>query len=134
MYENIELITKNRLGMIRINRPEVRNALNQDTLDDIVSALGRLSDNDEVGCVVFTGKGEKSFAAGADIKKLREKSAFDALNPNGMQNVYDLIENYDKPTIAAVNGFALGGGCELAMACDIRVASSNAKFGLPELT
>lgn len=132
-YEKIELVTKERLAYIVINRPEVRNALNKATLDEIVDALDVLSKNEEVGCVVFTGAGEKSFAAGADIQQLKEKSAQDALNPNGMQQVYDLVESYEKPTIAMINGYALGGGCELAMACDIRIASTNAKLGLPEL-
>ncbi|UOR11498.1 enoyl-CoA hydratase/isomerase family protein [Halobacillus amylolyticus] len=132
-FENIELTTKDQLAYITINRPEARNALNKETLDEMVEALGRVAEQEEVGAVVFTGKGEKSFAAGADIKQLTEKSALDALNPQGMQYVYDRIESYEKPTIAMINGYALGGGCELAMACDIRVASTNAKLGLPEL-
>jgi enoyl-CoA hydratase len=116
-----------------INRPEVRNALNKETMDEITGALEMVAQNEEIGCVLFTGKGDKSFAAGADISQLKEKTAHEALSPNGMQHVYDIIEGYEKPTIAMINGYALGGGCELAMACDIRVASTNAKFGLPEL-
>nr|WP_263327357.1 enoyl-CoA hydratase-related protein [Neobacillus sp. Marseille-Q6967] len=132
-YENIEINKKGRLAYIVINRPELRNALNKETLHEIVAALDQLNEDDTVGCVIFTGKGEKSFAAGADISQLRQKTALDVFKPGGMQEVYDRIEMYDKPTIAMVNGFALGGGCELALACDIRVASVNAKFGLPEL-
>ena len=122
----------NGLGIITINRPEVRNALHADVLNEMVQALELFRNDPEVRVVVFTGAGDKSFAAGADIAALREKTMVDALVP-GMQAVYNVVENYDKPVIAAINGFALGGGCELAMACDIRIASENAKFGLPEL-
>jgi enoyl-CoA hydratase len=132
-FKNIEITQKGKLCYITINRPELRNALNTETLQEITSALEILKADDSVGCIIFTGKGEKSFAAGADIGQLKEKSALDVFRPNGMQEIYDLIEMYDKPTIAMVNGFALGGGCELALSCDIRVASTNAKFGLPEL-
>lgn len=133
IYENIEINKKGRLAYVVINRPELRNALSKETLQDIVAALDELREDDTVGCVIFTGKGDKSFAAGADISQLRQKTALDVFRPGGMQEVYDQIEMYDKPTIAMVNGFSLGGGCELALACDIRVASVNAKFGLPEL-
>ena len=132
-YNNIKLDTKENLAYITINRPEVHNALNKETLNEIVNALGKLEHAKEIGCVIFTGAGEKSFAAGADINQLTEASAYEALKPDGMQQVYDMIENYEKPTIAMINGYALGGGCELAMACDIRIASTNAKMGLPEL-
>jgi len=132
-FENIEITKNGRLAYIVINRPELRNALNTETLQEIVAALNFLERDASVGCVVFTGKGEKSFAAGADISQLKEKNALDVFNPNGMSEVYDKIEMFDKPTIAMVNGFALGGGCELALACDIRIASTKAKFGLPEL-
>lgn len=131
-FQNIKVTTNEKLAFITINRPEVRNALNKDTLDEIVEALNVLNQDESVGCVVFTGAGEKSFAAGADIGQLREKNALDALT-GGMQKVYDIIEGFEKPTIAMINGFALGGGCELAMACDIRIASTNSKIGLPEL-
>jgi enoyl-CoA hydratase len=132
-YQNIEINRKGRLAYLIINRPELRNALNKETLQEMVAALNELREDDTVGVVVFTGKGGKSFAAGADISQLKHKTALDVFKPGAMQEVYDLIEVYDKPTIAMVNGFALGGGCELALACDIRVASVNAKFGLPEL-
>lgn len=132
-FENILVNTKEKITTITINRAEVRNAINKETLDEIIQALETLKNNDETGCIIFTGQGEKSFAAGADISQLQKKTAVDALEHNTMQKVYDYIEEYEKPTIAMVNGYALGGGCELAMACDIRVASENAKFGLPEL-
>ena len=132
-FENILVTVDGKLAVITINRQEVRNALNAETLKEIVIALKELENDDAVGCVIFTGKGEKSFAAGADIGQLIKKTSLDAFSKHGMQETYEIIENYSKPTIAMVNGFALGGGCELAMSCDIRIASSNAKFGLPEL-
>ncbi|WP_096188862.1 enoyl-CoA hydratase/isomerase family protein [Evansella halocellulosilytica] len=132
-YETIQIERSGQIAYIYIDRPEVRNALNKKTLDEMVDALHSLKIDDQVGCVVFSGSGDKSFAAGADIGQLQQKTMIDALKKGGMQQVYDEIENYEKPTIAMINGFALGGGCELAMACDIRIASTNAKFGLPEL-
>jgi enoyl-CoA hydratase len=132
-FVNIEIRKSNGLAYLVINRPELRNALNKETLNEMMEALEILSSDDETGCVVFTGSGERSFAAGADIGQLKSRTALDVFNRGGMQQVYDYIEAYDKPTIAMVNGYALGGGCELAMACDIRIASENAKFGLPEL-
>ncbi|PYZ92987.1 enoyl-CoA hydratase [Salipaludibacillus keqinensis] len=132
-YENILINTNDKLATITINRAEVRNAINKDTLDEILQALEEIKSNNEIECIIFTGQGDKSFAAGADISQLQKKTAIDALEHNTMQQMYDYIEGYGKPTIAMVNGYALGGGCELAMACDIRVASENAKFGLPEL-
>lgn len=132
-FANIEIRKSDGLAYLVINRPELRNALNKETLNEIMEALEILAADNETGCVVFTGSGDKSFAAGADIGQLQSRTALDVLNRGGMQQVYDYIEAYDKPTIAMVNGFALGGGCELAMACDIRIASENAKFGLPEL-
>lgn len=132
-YQNIEVELKDKLAFLIINRPEVRNALNQQTLNELKEALEYLRTEDQVGCVVITGAGDKSFAAGADIAQLKEKTLLDGLKAGGMQDFYNYVESYDKPTIAMINGFALGGGCELAMACDIRVAATNAKLGLPEL-
>jgi enoyl-CoA hydratase len=131
-YQNILLELKGPLGIVTINRPEVRNALDAQTVSEIRRALEELRQNEGVQVVIFTGAGEKSFAAGADISGLRNKTMLDALLP-GMQALYSELEEFEKPTIAAVNGYALGGGCELAMACDIRIASEKAKFGLPEL-
>ncbi|MEW9673550.1 enoyl-CoA hydratase/isomerase family protein [Ammoniphilus sp. 3BR4] len=131
-YQNLVVEQVERIGVIRINRPDVRNALDAQTLSEISQALDTLENEEEVGVIVITGAGEKSFAAGADIRQLREKQPLDALSP-GMSGLYRRIENSSKATIAAINGFALGGGCELAMACDIRIAADHAKFGLPEL-
>ena len=132
-YETILTAVEEGIGRITINRPDARNALNTQVLGDVRQALAEFRHDREVGVVVFTGAGERAFAAGADIGELRERTALDAL-ASVMQGVYDEIEAYEKPTIAAVNGLALGGGCELAMACDVRVASQNARFGLPEVT
>lgn len=120
-----------RIAVVTINRPEVRNALNYSVLDGIEAALDKLEADSDVGAVIFTGSGPKAFVAGADITQLRGYTLRDGLRAR-MQRLYDRIQDFEKPTIAAVNGFALGGGNELAMSCDIRVAASNARFGLPE--
>ncbi|MCF6094854.1 enoyl-CoA hydratase-related protein [Microaerobacter geothermalis] len=122
----------NGIGVIKINRPEVRNALHAETLKELEEAIDQFEKNDEVKVIVITGEGDKSFAAGADIKQLREREMLEALVP-GMQGTYKKVENCSKATIAAINGFALGGGCELALSCDIRIAADHAKIGLPEL-
>lgn len=132
-YQNILVKKSNQLAYIIINLPEQRNPLSMETLGEMKDALENLKNDQETNCIVFTGQGDKSFAAGADISQLQNRGPLDVFTPGGMQETYDYIEAYDKPTIAMVNGFALGGGCELAMACDIRIASDNAKFGLPEL-
>ncbi|BAQ09640.1 enoyl-CoA hydratase/isomerase [Bacillus sp. OxB-1] len=132
-YRNIIVEKKNKLAYLIINLPEQRNALSKETLDEMRNALEWLKEDDETHCVIFTGQGDTSFAAGADIKQLENRRPMDVFSVGSMQDVYDYIEAYDKPTVAMVNGFALGGGCELAMACDIRIASATAKFGLPEL-
>ncbi|BCU82586.1 3-hydroxybutyryl-CoA dehydratase [Polycladomyces abyssicola] len=124
--------TADGMGIITINRPEVRNALNSQVIREMREVLQEWRENDQVRLVVFTGAGERSFAAGADIAQLNRRTFQDGL-AGGLQGLYDEIEMYEKPTIAAVNGYALGGGCELAMACDLRIAQENAKFGLPEL-
>src|SRR5699024_4586338 len=113
-------------------RPEARNALDADTLTELERAMEEAESNEEVKVIVIQGAGEKVFAAGADIKQLREREPLGALI-RGMQGIYNKLEDSSKVTIAAVDGFALGGGCELALACDIRIATSQAKFGLPEL-
>lgn len=130
-FDTLSIEVRDGIGVITINRPDARNALNTQVLDELREALNAFREDEKVGVVVFTGAGEKSFAAGADISELRERTMFDALS-SYMQGVYNEIEGYEKPTIAAINGYALGGGCELAMACDIRIASENAKLGLPE--
>lgn len=120
------------IGWLTVNRTEVRNALDGPTIQELHTALQSLSHDPEVSVVVVTGAGERSFVSGADIKGLSEKTLLDALEP-GLQGLCTAIEHFDKPVIAAINGYALGGGCELAMACDIRVASAHAKLGQPEL-
>ncbi|MFJ8257132.1 enoyl-CoA hydratase/isomerase family protein [Peribacillus asahii] len=133
IYETIVVEREGNLAYIIINLPEVRNRLSKETLSEIVEALEELKNDREVGCVVFRGQGDKAFAAGADINQLNARQALDMLQAGGMQEVYDYIESYEKPTIAMINGVALGGGCELAMACDIRLIADHAKMGLPEL-
>ena len=133
IYENLLVEKGNQIGFIKINRPQVRNALNNETVTEILSAFEELENDKEIGVIVFTGVGEKAFAAGADINQLTKRKAMEAFKAGSMSDVYRRIENSKKATIAAINGFALGGGSELAMSCDIRMASENAKFGLPEL-
>ncbi|WP_143883266.1 enoyl-CoA hydratase-related protein [Chryseobacterium binzhouense] len=135
-YENILISKEERTAVITINRPESLNALNALTISEISSALDELQNDHEVRVIILTGSGEKSFVAGADIKEFsnfnQEKA--EELARNGQNSLFDKIENLNKPVIAAVNGFALGGGLELAMSCHIRYASENAKLGLPEVT
>ena len=118
-------------AVLTINRPEVRNAINSTVLGRISRALDDLADNDDAQIVIFTGAGDKAFVAGADINELAVRKPKDGLRA-AMQGVYEKVEQFHKPTIAAVNGYAFGGGHELALACDIRIASSNAQFALPE--
>jgi enoyl-CoA hydratase/carnithine racemase len=130
-YETLTIEVADHLAVITINRPDVRNALSRQVLAELRLALAQLREADDVGIVAFAGAGEKAFVAGADITQLCTYDLHTGLDAE-MQHTFDEIEDFPKPTIAAVNGFALGGGCELAMACDIRIASMNARFGLPE--
>ncbi|MGD8189424.1 enoyl-CoA hydratase/isomerase family protein [Brevibacillus ginsengisoli] len=132
IHNNILVEKEGAMGIIKINRPNVRNALDRDTVAEMRQRFHELENDETVRVIVFTGAGNKSFAAGADINQVANYQPFDALS-SVMASFYQEIENCHKVTIAAVNGYALGGGCELAMACDIRIASENAKFGLPEL-
>ena len=133
-YEN--LLTENRDGIfwITINRPDKLNALNRLTLDELEQVVMEIEDQDSVLAVVVTGSGEKAFVAGADIGELNSLGPVEAkeFSLRG-QGIFNRLERLSKPVVAAVNGFALGGGCELAMACHLRVASSNAVFGQPEV-
>ncbi|MXS71392.1 enoyl-CoA hydratase [Flavobacteriaceae bacterium W22] len=135
-YENILISKEERTAVITINRPESLNALNALTISEISSVLDELQNDHEVRVIILTGSGEKSFVAGADIKEFSNFNQEEAeeLARNGQNSLFDKIENLNKPVIAAVNGFALGGGLELAMSCHIRYASENAKLGLPEVT
>ena len=129
--ETLKVEIDDRLAVVTVDRPEVRNALSRQVLAELRDALADLRERDDVGLVAFTGAGDKAFVAGADISQLRHYDLHTGLAAE-MQRTFDVVEAFPKPTVAAVNGFALGGGCELAMACDIRIASDNARFGLPE--
>jgi enoyl-CoA hydratase len=133
-FENLLIEIEDGIGLVTINRPQALNALNRETLAELATAIDELSDEDEVQVIILTGSGEKAFVAGADIRELAENSPLES-NVHAMfgQSLMDLIEELGMPTIAAVNGYALGGGLELAMACSIRIASTNAKLGLPEV-
>ncbi len=132
IYTNVVVKKEDGVMYLTLNRPEMRNALDAKTLLEIDSAFSDAELDKEVRVIVIQGAGGKSFAAGADIQQLHDRDSLEALIP-GMQGLYSKIEGCSKVTIAAVSGYALGGGCELALACDIRVATKRAKFGLPEL-
>ncbi|THB70367.1 MAG: crotonase [Desulfobulbaceae bacterium] len=133
-YENIEVGLADGLAKITINREKSLNALNKDTLEELLFCFTELSQADTLSCVIITGKGEKAFIAGADISYMQDFGSLEGRTFGllGHQTM-SCIENFPTPVIAAVNGFALGGGCELALACDIRIASENARFGQPEV-
>jgi enoyl-CoA hydratase len=133
--ENVLYEKKGAIAYITLNRPKVLNALNQRTWEELRSAFEDARGDAEVRGIIVTGAGDKAFAAGADISELAKATAVEAEKSSSYgQEVLNLVESLGKPVIAAVNGFALGGGCETAMACTIRVASENAKFGVPEVT
>ncbi len=133
-YQTLLTEISNKVALVTVNRPDKLNALNHQVLLDLKSAIHELSNDSSVKVIVITGSGEKSFVAGADISELSKCSALTGLDfAEFGQGVFDDIENSPKPVIAAVNGFALGGGCELALACHIRYAAENAKFGQPEV-
>ena len=131
--ETIITRVTDRIGTITINREEKRNALSKQVLAEIGETLNQWEADDDVAAVLFTGAGPKAFVAGADISQLAHYDVAYGLAAN-MQKLYDRIEEYPKPTMAALNGVAMGGGLELAMACDIRIAAEHAKVGLPEAT
>ncbi|MEZ4798937.1 MAG: enoyl-CoA hydratase-related protein [Flavobacteriales bacterium] len=135
-YENILLQQEASVLKITINRPDQLNALNKQTIEELNKALALADVNAEVRVIIITGSGEKAFVAGADIKEFAAFSVEEGrmLSRSGHKLLFDFVENMSKPVIAAVNGFALGGGLELAMSCHIRVASDNAKMGLPEVS
>jgi enoyl-CoA hydratase len=135
-YENILISIEEKIATITINRPTKLNALNKKTITDLQKAFKLLAKNNDIRVIVLTGSGEKAFVAGADISEFANYSIEEgtALAAEGQEKLFDFIENLKKPVIAAVNGFALGGGLELAMACHFRIASDNAKMGLPEVS
>jgi enoyl-CoA hydratase len=131
-FENIIVETKGRVGVVTLNRPKALNALCAALIDELGHALDSFEANDEIGCIVITGS-EKAFAAGADIKEMAGKSYMDCYLENFITRNWERTASCRKPVIAAVAGFALGGGCELAMMCDFIIAADNAKFGQPEI-
>ena len=135
-YQNILINNNNGITTITINRPSKLNALNKATIDELHSAFAEADSDTDMKVVILTGSGEKAFVAGADISEFANFSVKEGgkLAKKGQELVFDFIENLSKPVIAAVNGFALGGGLELAMACHFRIASDTAKMGLPEVS
>lgn len=131
-YQNILLEKDGHIAIITLNRPEVRNALDPLTWSEIRQAIRECRFDAEVRVVIITGAGDKAFASGADIRSLRERETLEVLKSEAQESLSD-IENLDKPVIAAIDGFALGGGCELALACDIRIATGRSKLGQPEV-
>ena len=136
MYQNLLVQTTEKVTTITINRPSQLNALNKETISELHSALDSADKDSEVGVVIITGSGEKAFVAGADIKEFADFTISQGgeLAMVGQQTLFSFIENMGTPVIAAINGFALGGGLELAMAAHFRLASNNAKMGLPEVS
>jgi len=133
-FDNLLLERDGAVAVLTINRPKVLNALNGQTLDELRRAILDLKHDADVRAVIITGSGEKSFIAGADINEIAVQSPIDGREHAVRgQHVFDLIEHMGKPVIAAINGYALGGGCELAMACTIRMAADTAKLGQPEI-
>lgn len=129
----VDFGAENGVATITLNRPEVRNAIDQETISEMHRALDQLASEDRISALIVTGAGDQAFAAGADIAQLRDRNradAFKAIN----STLFKKLEEFPFPTIAAVRGFALGGGCELAMACDLRVAGESARFGQPEVS
>src|SRR5277367_6293041 len=133
-FENILFEKKGAIAYVTVNRPKVLNALNMATMEDLRAAFTAIKDDREVRVAIMTGSGDKAFIAGADIGELAKHDAVSGKEyTHRGQSVLDLIENLGKPVIACINGFALGGGCEIAMACTMRLASENAKLGQPEV-
>ncbi|SNX53084.1 short-chain-enoyl-CoA hydratase [Thermoanaerobacterium sp. RBIITD] len=133
-YKNVSLKKEDGIALITIERPKALNALNYETLKELECLLNSARNDEEIKAVIITGGGEKAFVAGADIAEMSKMTPVEAKKFSEFgQHVFREIELLSKPVIAAVNGFALGGGCELSMACDIRIASKNAKFGQPEV-
>jgi len=131
-YENILVETRGRVGLITLNRPKALNALNDALMDELGDALAQFDADENIGCMVITGS-EKAFAAGADIGAMKDWSYMDVYKGGYITRNWERIRTVRKPVIAAVAGFALGGGCELSMMCDFTIAAETAKFGQPEI-
>ena len=131
-YEAIKVETRGRVGLLTFNRPKALNALSQQVMREVVQALQAFQSDAKIGAVVLTGS-EKAFAAGADIKEMQDVEFADAVTAD-LWGEWEALGNFRKPTVAAVAGYALGGGCEVALMCDIVIAADNAKFGQPEIT
>ncbi len=133
-FDNLKIEINDRIAIVTVNRPDKGNALNIHTMLDLMAAFSQFKINSEIGAIILTGEGKKFFVAGADIGELVKLNAAAGLDfARQGQEIFMLIQHLGKPVIAAVNGYALGGGCELAMACTFRIASENAKFGQPEV-
>lgn len=130
-YENILAYTDGRVGIVQLNRPKVLNALNSQLMSEVVDALEAFDASDDIGCLIITGH-ERAFAAGADIKQMAGATPVSMLD-SPLIDYWDRLRKITKPVVAAVSGYALGGGCELAMACDMIIASESARFGQPEI-
>jgi len=122
-----------RVAILTINRPDKLNALNDQVRDELLAELAKIEQDDSVGVVVITGAGEKSFIAGADISEFAGRAPFDQRHAMRSPRIFDVMSTFPKPVIAMINGFCLGGGCELSMSCDMRIASEKARFGQPEI-
>ncbi len=133
MTEAVLLEREGRVAVLTINRPDKLNALNEAMRTETLAHLTAIETDDDIGAVVITGAGEKSFVAGADIGEFAGRSPFDQREAMRFPRVFDMMANFPKPVIAMINGFCLGGGCELAMSCDMRIASEKARFGQPEI-
>jgi enoyl-CoA hydratase len=131
-YQNIIVATRGKVGVVTLNRPQALNALSPELMRELASALDAFEGDDNIGCMVVTGS-DKAFAAGADIKAMKEKSYMDVFKEDFITAEWERISRCRKPVIAAVAGYALGGGCELAMMCDFIIAADNARFGQPEI-
>jgi enoyl-CoA hydratase len=132
-YDNLILEKRGAVALMTVNRPDKMNALNVRTREEILAALTELSEDPGIRVVVITGAGEKAFIAGADISEFTGKSPLETREMMQKCRAFDAMEDFPKPVIAMINGYALGGGCELAMSCDIRIASTRAKLGQPEI-
>jgi enoyl-CoA hydratase len=133
MPETILVEREGRVAILTVNRPDKLNALNDQVRVDLLAALAKIENDEGLGVVVLTGAGEKSFIAGADIGEFAGRTPFDQREAMRSPRIFDVMSSYPKPVIAMINGFCLGGGCELAASCDLRIASEKARFGQPEV-